>query len=165
MIFNLEAQTNFNTDKMAFGFTVNQFQEDFGLGVHLVSPYFVKSSIAIRGGINFQWLENFNGTETSWTSYKNIQLGIRSRTSIISDKIFVYGEGGFIIILPNSDFSSEDMEIGGYGLFGFEFILNNHFAYFLEFGGVGTGARADKIIGIPIYSNGFLASVGYRIRL
>jgi hypothetical protein len=35
-------------------------------------------------------------------------------------------------------------------------------SYFIELGGVGTGANADKVTGNPIYSNGFLISVGFR---
>ena len=37
--------------------------------------------------------------------------------------------------------------------------------YFIEMGGVGTGAIAEKSIGKPIYSNGFLLSVGLRVNL
>ena len=119
--------------------------------------------MAIRGGANFQWFENFNGTETTLTTYHNFQLGIRGRSIIVSDKMFIYGEGGFITILPNSDVSSKSTDFGGYGLFGFEFIFNKNFAYFIELGGVGTGAKADKILGKPIFSNGFLTTVGFRI--
>ena len=159
--FKVEAQSTSN--KANIGFNINQFQKDFGLGLHLTSPYFVKSTVAIRGGANFQWFENFNGTETTWTTYQNFQLGIRGRNIIVSDKMFIYGEGGVIAILPNSEFSSKSTEFGGYGLFGFEFIFNVNFAYFIELGGVGTGAKADKIIGSPIYSNGFLTTVGFRM--
>ena len=74
-------------------------------------------------------------------------------------------KGGILTILPNSDFSSQSSIFGGYGLFGFEFKPIPKFAYFIELGGAGTGATADKIAGKPIYSNGFLTCVGLRLKL
>ena len=34
--------------------------------------------------------------------------------------------------------------------------------YFIEIGGVGSGATADKVVGNPIYANGLMINVGYR---
>lgn len=65
-------------------------------------------------------------------------------------------------LFPSDAFSSRSVQFGGYGLFGFEFLLDQHMRYFLEAGGVGTGARADRIEGAPIYSNGFVINVGVR---
>ncbi|HEY5825345.1 MAG TPA: hypothetical protein VIT44_13315, partial [Cyclobacteriaceae bacterium] len=62
-------------------------------------------------------------------------------------------------------FSSEQFVFGGYGLFGFEFFMHSSSNYFIELGGIGTGARADKIASQPIYSNGFLISTGFRLNL
>lgn len=156
-----QAQTSYK--KVDIGFQLSQYQRDFGVGVHIISPYFLNSTMAIRAGANVQWFENFNGSETTWTTYQNVQLGVRSRNTIIEDKIFIYGEGGLLLILPNSDFSSESANLGGYGAFGFEFRPVSNFAYFIELGGVGSGATADKIAGKPIYSNGFLTNVGFRV--
>lgn len=150
-------------NKLEIGFNVSQFQKDFGLGLHLRSPYFFMQTVAIKIGANIQWFENFNGTETIWTTYQNLQLGFRGRSLMVSDNIFVYGEGGILTVLPNRDFSSQSSVLGGYGLFGFEFKLIPAFAYFIELGGVGTGAVADRTAGKPIYSNGFLTNVGLRI--
>ena len=66
-------------------------------------------------------------------------------------------------ILPNSDFSNKSSEFGGYGVFGFEFKSRPIFGYYIELGGVGTGAIADELATNPIYSNGFLTKVGLRI--
>ncbi|MCE3228843.1 MAG: hypothetical protein K0S32_3394 [Bacteroidetes bacterium] len=152
-------------NKLDIGFNVNQYQKDFGIGLHLRSPYFIVKSVAIKVGANIQWLENFNGAEITWTTYQNFQLGIRGRSVMVSDNIFVYGEGGVLAILPDSDFSSQRSVLGGYGLFGFEFRPISKLAYFIELGGVGTGATADKIADKPIYSNGFLTTVGLRLKL
>ena len=43
--------------------------------------------------------------------------------------------------------------------------MNKSINYFIELGGVGTGAKADKIAFKPIYSNGFLIDVGFRVCL
>ena len=155
------AQTKSNRTEI--GFNLSQYQKDFGVGLHVISPYFFKETIAIKAGTNRQWLQHFNGTETIQTAYHNIQLGMRGRSHLVTQNISLYGEGGVFMILPNSHFSSHSLELGGYGLFGFEFRIVPRFAYFIELGGVGIGATADKIAGKPIYSNGFLTNVGIKI--
>lgn len=147
------------------GININQFQNDFGLGVHIISPYFANNSVAVRLGANLQWLQHIDNNETIWTPYQNIQIGFRGRHSIIENKIFVYGEGGTVLLLSNSKFSTKQTVFGGYGLFGFEFLANQILSYYVELGGMGTGAKADKISSKPIYSNGFTASTGFRFRL
>jgi len=42
---------------------------------------------------------------------------------------------------------------------------NQRLSYFAEIGGMGTGAKADKIPSKPIYSNGFTTSAGLSFRL
>ena len=158
---NLKGQDQ--TNKLELGFSINQFQKDFGLGIHLISPYFLHSKVAVRAGANLQWFEYFDGTETTWTPYQSIQLGLRSRSSIIENKIFIYGEGGVICLFPSNDFSGNSTDFGGYGLFGFEFKASQGFGYFIELGGVGTGARADQVVSKPIFSNGFMMAVGLRV--
>lgn len=160
---NAQEKPEKNSNIIEVGFNLSQFQSDFGTGFHLISPYFLKSKVAVRAGVNLQWLEYFNGEETTWTPYQNFQIGLRSRNEIVENKIYIYGEGGLITILPKSEFSSESLEFGGYGLFGFEFKPTSYFAYFIEIGGVGTGARADELPTQPIYSNGLLINVGLRV--
>lgn len=150
-------------NKFEIDFNVNRYQNDFGFGLHIRSPYFFIKSVAVKAGTNIQWLEHLTGTETTWTQYQNFQLGFRGRSVLVSDNIAVYGEGGMMGILPNSDFSSLQSVFGGYGLFGFEFKPIRTFGYFIEMGGVGTGATADKVIGKPIYSTGFVTKVGLRV--
>jgi len=107
-----------------------------------------------------------NGSiETTWTPYSNISFGLIGVGGEIGNFARLYGEGGFILLLPNNEFSSESNELGGYGLFGFEFYTYEHFNYFIELGATGTGAVADKVAGNPIYSNGFLINVGFRFLL
>lgn len=158
--FSLFAQAK--TNSLGIGFNINQIQNDYGIGIDIISPYFANSKLAIRVGGSLKWLEYIDDEETSWTPYQNIQVGHRVRQIIIEDKLYCYGEGGVLLLFPNKEFSSESINFGGYGLFGFEFKPTNKFGYYLELGGVGSGARADKVINKPIYSNGFITAVGLR---
>ncbi len=156
----LNAQTK--TNSLGFGFNICQVQNDYGLGLDIISPYFANSTVAVRIGGSLKWLEHIDGEEMTWTTYQNMQGGLRVRQFVIEDKLFCYGEGGIMLLFPNQEFSSESINIGGYGLFGFEFKSADKVGYFLEMGGTGTGARVDKIINKPIYSNGFITTVGFR---
>lgn len=164
-----EEENNDNAPRAAnnlqIGFHINQVQRDFGFGLHVISPYFFMNMFAIKASTNIQWFEHFDSTEVTTTRYQNIQLGMRGRGFSVGDNISVYGEGGMFVILPNTRFSSESFVMGGYGLLGFEFRTGPRLAYFIELGGVGAGAKADKVAGKPIYSNGFLINVGLNIRL
>ncbi len=162
-MLGVQSKAQTDSKNVEIGFHISQFQNDFGLGLHVISPYFLRSMVAIKAGANVQWLEHLDGDEITWTTYQNIQLGVRSRSVIVTDQIFIYGEGGILTILPNSDFSSESAVFGGYGVFGFELKPAQKFGYFIELGGVGTGARADEVAGKPIYSNGFLINVGFNV--
>ena len=157
------AQTSDN--KTEIGVNLSQYQKDFGVGLHVITPYIAKTNFAIKIGANIQWFENATVNETSWDAYQNIQLGVRVRNTILENKMFCYAEGGAVALLTNSRFSSTEKVFGGYGLFGFEFRPANRITYFVELGGIGTGAVADKIASNPIYSNGFLTNAGFRVRL
>ena len=150
---------------MGFGFQLNQYQSDFGLGLNVTSSYFANEKLAFRLRGNLMFNEHIQNTTTTWTPYSNVSLGIIGVGGKIGDYIRLYGEGGLIGLFPSNDFSSEQFVMGGYGLFGFEFFMNKIGNYFVEFGGVGTGAKEDKIATQPRYSNGFLISAGFRIHL
>jgi len=177
MIGESNAQEQKISNKFALGFQINQYQKDFGLGLNLTSPYFANNNMAVRFRANLMFNEHFeNGSDTdgkdskddkdgtTWTPYSNLSLGFFGVAGIVADFIRLYGEGGVICILPSSEFSSDSYVMGGYGLFGFEFYTYSKFNYFIELGGLGTGASADKIPGEPIYSNGFMISTGFRIQ-
>ncbi len=152
-------------DGFGFGFQLNQYQHNFGLGVNLHSPYFLYNNIAFRLRANLMYNEYVQNQETIWTPYSNLMFGVVSGRTKISDAICLYGEGGMILIFPDENFSSASNEIGGYGLFGFEFYHSAEFNYFIEMGGVGVEAVADKVENKPLYSNGLLINVGFRIQL
>ncbi len=151
-------------NKMAIGFNLNQYQSDFGLGLNITTPY-IAHSIAFRLQGNYQWLQNIPRGDTSsiWSGYQNLRLGIVTRAFAISRKLSIYSEGGVLMLLANNKVSSAQVLWGGYGIFGVEFHPTAHWGQFFEAGGVGTGAVADKSIGRPIYSNGFIISTGFRV--
>ena len=163
--FHLLSQENKRPNGFSFGFQLNEFQNDFGIGVNVASPAFLYGKVAVKLRGNLMFHQHPENDETTWTPYSNFTFGLVSGRTEISKAVRLYGEGGVIGLLPSSDFSSEDFEFGGYGLFGFEFFINNNNIYFIEIGGVGTGATADKIPSQPIYSNGLLLSAGFRVQL
>ena len=151
---------------LGYGFQLNQYQNDFGLGVNFSSPNFFSESVCLRLRANAMFHEYINDEfKTDWEPYANIMLGFSSASYKINDAIALYGEGGVIGIFPSSTISSSDLEIGGYGVFGFEFYFYDGFCYFLEAGAIGIDAAADKLTTEPIYSNGFLMSVGLKVKL
>jgi hypothetical protein len=147
---------------IGIGYQINQYQNDFGVGLNITSPLFWHNRMAIRLKSNLMYNENVKNAITSWTPYSNVSLGLIGIGGMVSDKIRLYGEGGFLGIFPSSEFSSKDFEFGGYGAFGFEFFMSKFMNYFIEIGGVGSGAFADKIVNKPIYSNGLTVSAGLR---
>lgn len=151
-------------DNFSFGIQLVRFQDEFGIGMHTLSPALKKIRLCLKGNMN--WLNHIDtGNNEKWTKFSSFQLGLNYINSY-SDKISLYTEGGIVTIFPNSEFSSINCSIGGYGLFGFEFKFSeNSFrnsSFFIEIGGVGTNVSADKIISNPIYFNGMLISTGYR---
>jgi hypothetical protein len=147
-----------------FGFQLNQYQKDFGFGLNATTRYFFRKSMAVRVRSNIMWNEHLdlNTAETTWSPYGNVSLGFVGVGGMVGDFIRLYGEGGLLCILPSKNFASPSVVVGGYGLFGFEFFMTKGFNYFIEIGGVGSGAVEDKIPGKPIYSNGLSVGVGFR---
>ncbi len=146
------------------GFHLSQYQDDFGFGLDYTSPFLLKKKyLAFTFRTNRMYFEHIDNLETVWTPYYSLQLGVIGSKTEVTKNVILYGEGGLIAVIPNSKFSTSDIHIGGYGLFGFQFNFDNHNAYFIELGGIGIDARADKLPLEPIYSNGFLINVGYKV--
>jgi len=146
-----------------FGFSVTQIQKDFGLGLNIISPYFANHKIALRIKGNMMFNENIQESSTTWTPYSNVSLGIIGVGGMVGGNVRLYGEGGMIGLFPSKEFSDKEFVMGGYGQLGFEFFLSNGCNYFIEIGGVGTGANAEKIENKPFYSNGLLVGAGFRM--
>lgn len=164
LIISAKAQYTVNSGT-GFGFQVNQYQKDFGIGLNVTSPFFLYDHMGVRLRGNLMFNEHEENGKITWTPYANMTLGLIGVSGYVADFIRLYGEGGVVMLMPADDFSSDDFVLGGYGLLGFEFFMDKGLNYFIEIGGVGTGAVADKIATEPIYSNGLLISTGFRIQL
>lgn len=150
---------------IGFGMQLNQYQNDFGLGLNLSSPSFINERMAFRLRGNIMFNEHIQNTTTVRTPYSNISLGMVGATGKVGNYIRIYGEGGMILLLPSDKFSEENLVLGGYGMLGIEFFMNRFCNYFLETGYTTTGAKEDKIVTQPYYSNGLIISSGLRIFL
>lgn len=148
------------------GFQINRFQNDFGMGIHVHSPSIMNLNLVLKGNLNYLDHLDKKAENHLWSPYGLYQLGVKSN-SFIASKINLYGEGGFVTIHENQVFSTNTLSFGGYGLFGFEFYFTEgsgrNACYFIELGGNGVNGIAEKLAGKPIYANGFLISVGFRL--
>jgi len=69
-------------------------------------------------------------------------------------------------MLPNSLITDDRLQWGIYGLFGFEFIIEDSpVNYYLEAGSNGFFDSAEKLTGNPNYLSGFLMKTGLRFYL
>ena len=163
-----EVKARSRGNELALGYCLNQFGKDFGIGVSATSP-FIKKMLAFKISENYQWHEYYNGDVTIWQPYHNVKIGVLSVGTTICDQIKLYGEGGTSIIVLDKKLSDSPVTIGGYGVFGFEFFMDKidqaGMSYYIELGGIGTGAVAEKIATKPILSNGFMITTGLRIYL
>ena len=149
---------------MQIGFTLNEFQNDFGVGIEITSPFVAYGSVAARFRANLMFYQHLFEDEYTWSPYANYTLGLIGVGKEVGDFMRLYGEGGISVIQPSTQFSDIKTEFGGYGLFGFEFFLMPSLAYKIEIGGIGMGAKANLIEGNPIYSNGFMMTTGLRLQ-
>lgn len=165
LVFELSAQeTEVQNNPISLGFQLSQYGSDFGLGVNITSPSFLHGILAVKARGNFMFFEHVQNSETVWTPYSNVALGIQSGHSRLGNYLAIYGEGGVIGLFPSSDFSGQDLVVGGYGLFGFEFLITPNFNYYVELGAIGVDAAADRLPNKPLYSNGFLINVGWKMK-
>jgi hypothetical protein len=160
-----DAPVSNKPNNMAIGYHVNDFNHDFGFGLGVTSPYFAYKIFAVRLSYNFQRF-NFIDTTHTYTSvgYKNIKIGL-STNAIILDKIRLYGEIGMAALVCPVAITSKNTSYGGYGLFGFEFLISKGFSYYIELGAIGTKTKADNVPTVPIFSNGFTTTAGLRVYL
>ena len=164
--WSISAQEFVAKNSTQIGFTIGQIQQDFGIGLNLTSPYFLYERVAVRVRGNFVFHEHLdNNANFVWTPYSNLTIGLVGLAGKVGEQINVYGEGGLLFLFPNDNFSSENAENGGYGIVGFEFLPARFIRYFIEIGGAGSGASADKVAGSPIYSNGLILYTGIRFAL
>lgn len=157
-------------DGVAFGFTVHRFQDDFAVGGLVASPSFALDTMRIVGGGGVAWFPHGRddaGNET-WVRYGHGRLVLEGGAKLRGAPMRLYGFGGAMVVVPPSSLSDTGGFLGGVGGFGFELRFrqpegDGPVTYFLELGGVGIGASANKLPAHPIFANGFLTTAGLRI--
>jgi hypothetical protein len=156
------------TSGLAVGGCLSRYQSEFGFGASLTSSYFAGKSLAIRLTASRCYLDALSneGESYEWMGFWVLRGGLVSVTGMSGRACRLYAEGGVALALP-ADGISEDTPIGGYGLFGFEFFpgdpATSPATYYVELGGIGLGAHAEKAQGRPSYASGFLIAAGFRL--
>ena len=142
----------------SIGYSLNEYADNFGLGLELTTPFFF-DSLAFRADGTVQF-----SADANWKPWFTTRLGAVGAAPLVADFARFYGEGGVIFAFPGDALSSSFFGIGGYGHFGFEFFTGTEspISYFLEAGGIGSGLRADKLASSPMLLNGFYLRVGFR---
>jgi hypothetical protein len=146
----------------SFGYHVSQYQHDFGFGIQYSSPTIFNDQFLLRARTNIMFLQRQFKGETVWSPYSTSTIGTAYITRSINNILRLYSEGGIAIIFTPRAAVSKNVIFGGYGLFGFEFSASKKLGYLIEIGGIGSGAKADKDAGQPIFSNGLIINSGIR---
>lgn len=148
-----------------FGWDLSSYSGDFSVGLRLASPRFLHQKLHVEASGGYAWAEGvlLGGSEETWAAYGIFRLGLFHSSMIGHLPLRYYGGGGVVLLLPTDKLSSQSTNWGGYGLTGLElFMWHKHRAWFVELGGMGTGAKANQLIGSPIYANGFTIAWGFR---
>lgn len=160
------------TPRAAMGFAFSSLAGDFGMSLEATSPYVWKERAAARISIGTAYRQGIplsNPTETHSETYTYATLGLVGVGGTLPGGLRLYGEGGLLVAFPRAAFSDHSSHAGGYGRFGFEFLMgprrHQGASCFFELGAVGLEAHAEKQVGSPIYLNGFTISTGLRIYL
>lgn len=143
----------------------DDFDDDFGYGLHLVSPYFFNKSLAVKFAYNLIQTEMLlEGSVTNEQfNYNVMKLGLITGGNLLLRKIRAYLEMGGAQVTPDRAMS-DDTVLSFYATFGFEFFTQHidNLSHFFEVGGVASEAIAEKVVGKPAYMNGGAISVGLR---
>src|SRR5690625_2339887 len=73
---NITAQTSEPRNNMSIGFQINQYQDDFGIGINATSPFFIYQKVAVRLRSNLMFNEHLKNQEATWTPYLNATVGL-----------------------------------------------------------------------------------------
>lgn len=160
-VFAQKKELNYRTGWI-IGYQLNEFGDDFGVGLTLLSPQMYKR-FHINVSYDYQYLRYQTIIEEDWKPYQQLRLGFITKSPLIKGKLDVYGGGGLLVgFLPNS-MDSEKVRFGGSGTFGFSLYWYEGFTYFFEMGGTGGLGSASKLNGKPLIGNGLYKSVGFRV--
>ena len=153
----------------AVGWEISSFANNYGFGARVDTPRFARGTVHVQIGASLAWVQGvpLGESDTTWAPYTLLRIGVVRSTPIGSLPLRFYGGGGLALVLPTNDVSGQTVQGGGYGLTGLELSMpeGGRARWFLEVGGMGTGAKADRLTNSPIYANGFTIGWGFRYRL
>ncbi|MGB5654881.1 MAG: hypothetical protein WBM56_13720 [Robiginitalea sp.] len=161
----VHSQTS-DSGSFRIGFHLRELAGDFGLGLNLDLPT-PQNWPTIRLAGTWQWQEIPEGTSFDKASYLTLRAGVASKSFQIQERIRAYGEGGLLGVLPSDELSENSFELGGYGLFGFEFFVEQYglSSLFLEVGASSAGNGLETRPGVPSFGTGFWVGAGFRVAL
>ena len=154
---------------LSLGFALHRFQDDFGMSGVIGTPTFAGDTLRITAAGGVAWFPHGQSSSgETWVSYGHTRLVIEGGRRLDGVPIRLYGFGGATALIVPKELSSDGFTMGGVGGFGFEFYMpkggrDGPVSYFIELGGIGTGAHANRQAASPIFANGFLATVGLRV--
>jgi hypothetical protein len=159
-------------ESVSLGFDLMRLQDDFGLGATVSSPTLLHwMRLTLGGGI--AWYPHgvaANGDET-WDMFGHgrlvVEVGPTFQKGI---PVRPYGFGGASALVLPSSLSATQMRFGGVGGFGLELAFmsgerSGPVTYYMEIGGCGYGASAEKLPTNPDVASGLLLNAGFRAYL
>jgi hypothetical protein len=154
---------------LAVGMSVHRLQDNFGVSGSVSSPTFFneKARMTADGGVAWYPYGTGASGDQEWLPFGQSRVVVESGHRVGRAPLRLYGFGGAMLIFRSERLSDDLLAVAGIGGFGFEFFMptntmNAPASYFIEIGGVGSGARATKIPGRPILLNGFVVEAGVR---
>ena len=161
-----EPATNVGT---SIGINVQRLQDNFGVSGTWSSRAFFseKARITASGGVAWYPYGTGASGDQEWVPFGQSRVVVESGHRVGRSPLRLYGFGGAVLIFRSERLSSDVLALAGTGGFGFEFFAPSSVviapvSYFIEIGGVGSGARATNLPGQPILLNGFVVQSGLR---
>jgi len=153
----------------AVGMAVQRLQDDFGVSGFFTSPAFFggNARVTVAGGAAWYPYGRTSSGDQDWVPFGHTRIVAESGHRLGQAPLRLYGFGGVILAFLPQRLSDDLLSVGGVGGFGFEFFAPTNsgsapVSYFIELGGVGSGARATNEPGRPVLLNGFLIQSGVR---
>jgi hypothetical protein len=153
----------------AIGIALQRLQDDFGISASWTSPAFFQGKVRITADGGVAWFPHAltASGEEEWVPFGHSHVVVESGQRVGRAPLRLYGFGGAMLIFRPDRLSNDVTAMAGIGGFGFEFFVSTDtrdspVSYFIEVGGVGSGARADNLLTKPFLLNGFLIRSGVR---
>jgi hypothetical protein len=140
------------------------------VGASLTTPFRYGHRVAFRGGVERHLLSAVDqaGEKESQFAYTVFRAGVVAFAGMVADQIYLYAEGGALVLQPDLDVA-QDASFGGYGQLGVELFprvpgQSPQYSMFFELGlRHAPHAVAKELNGEPYYASGGTARAGARV--